>query len=156
MAMAFKNIGFPVDLCNGTIFFQDCFISAKAHCASKIALFSTFFQSIPFKPFCHQTNDRLVRGTKFGRRSIFDTAEITCSLYTGHLHTKAYTKKRNFTLASKTNGHDLAFGTTFAESTGNKNAMHFFEIRRRVFFFENFRFYPLEIDFDLIGKTAMG
>ena len=73
-------------------------------------------------------------------------ARIARRLDAGHLHAKADAEIRNLAFAGEFGGQDLAFRAALAKAAGHQNAVDLFEVRRRIFLFEDFRLDPFELD----------
>ena len=58
--------------------------------------------------------------------------------------------------AGKANAFDLSFGSALAKATGDKDCVHWFELRRKVAAtFENLRIKPFDIDLDPVCDAAV-
>src|SRR5512144_2404175 len=156
VTMAFGNFSRPIYLRYATATREYCIVGAKPHGAAEIAACAPLLQLVTLEPLRHQADDRFGCRAELCRVGILDTAQIACSLEHRHLHSKANAEIRYVALAGELRRPDFTFRAALTESTRDQNTVNVLEKRRRILAFENLRLDPVEIDFHLVGNSAMG
>ncbi len=72
------------------------------------------------------------------------------------MHAQTNSEVRNIACAREAGRSDLALHTALSKSARHQNAVHPFQMGRRVFLLEDLRLNPLQIDLHLVGDAAMG
>ena len=155
MAVALGDLRIAVNPRDAAAFGKRRLEGAKPHGAAEIAALAALFQFVAAHPFGHHADDRLLRRRRTRSSSRLDAAQIARRFHARHLHAEANAEVRHAAFAREFGGQNFAFRAALAEAARHQNAVHAFQMRRRVFALEHFAFDPVELDLDAVGDAAM-